>query len=147
MLKQLPLQTRLGLGLVMIALAAACGSDNSVAPSPVVTAVNASATPTTGTSFTFTGTITSTGAGPVSYRWERSDGVIDPEQSLQFGGAGSLSVSASWSPGLCVGTNRSLWVRLTVLSPNVVSSSNVPFTRTCVTILPVIPPVEPPPHS
>jgi hypothetical protein len=139
MFKHLSTFAHIAFGLAVMALAAGCGSDGSSGPSATVTGVSAAVTPTTGTSFTYTGTITATGATAITYRWERSDGTLDAVQSVQLAAAGSLSVTSTWAAGFCIGnSNQAMWVRLNVLTPNVIESPKTNFTRTCVSI-PTIP--------
>ena len=47
--------------------------------------------------FTFSGTVTSPSAGTVTYRWTRSDGATGPTSTLTFTGAGSQTVSTTWT--------------------------------------------------
>ncbi len=134
---------RIGVAALVITAAAACGSSNDVtapSPSPVVTSVVATIAPGqsgTGGPFVFTGTIAATGATPVNYRWELSTGELQDVQVMQFGGAGSLTSNYTFKPPLiCIGANQQLWARLTVLTPNVIESEKVSFTRRCLILQP-----------
>lgn len=133
------------LGLTALTVAAGisgCSSDNGTGPSPVagtVSSVSVSVNPksgiaasmTKGFAYEFTGVITVTGPTTISYRWERSTGELEPVQELVFGGAGSLSVSYTWTMVTCFGADRPRSARLLVISPNVMESSQVSFNHNC----------------
>lgn len=76
--------------------------------------------------FTFTGSISATAAGTVRYTWERSDGAWMAEKTLTFTGAGTQTVTDTWT----LGSNYNGWVRLHVLSPNDMSSNMATFNHT-----------------
>lgn len=90
--------------------------------------------------FNFTAVITANAAGAVSYRWERSDAASAPTQTLNFGAAGSQTVSTQWSLSR---TPFAGWMVLHVLSPNDISSAKVSFTLTCDTSGATATPVKP----
>ncbi|GFP23155.1 hypothetical protein HKBW3S09_00622 [Candidatus Hakubella thermalkaliphila] len=97
-----------------------------------VTSVTASVSPPswTGpcpTDFDFSAVITVNGPGTVTYRWESSDGGIDPTRNITFARVGSQRVTASfrWS------TSGSYWQRVRVLTPNAIVSNRANFTLTC----------------
>ncbi len=128
---------RVGLAVCAVVAGAACGLNNSTGPSAMVTDVTAeiaSGQSGTGGPFDFSGTITATDATTVTYRWELSNGDLQPVQQLQFAGAGSLSTTFSFEPGVCFGNDQYLWARLDVLEPNVIESAKVSFKRNCVVI-------------
>ncbi len=78
--------------------------------------------------FNFTGTITTNGPGTVTYRWERSDGAINPMQSATFSAAGSQTVTGtSWE----MAKTFTCWERLHVLTPNDSLSNQASFTLIC----------------
>lgn len=77
--------------------------------------------------FTMLGSITASAAGKVRYRWERSDGVAYPEETIAFSTAGSKSVSDTWFLGVAIKG----WVRLRVLAPNDTESSPAPLSLSC----------------
>ena len=98
-----------------------------------VTATTASVSPSTyggacpGT-FNFLADITTNGAGSVTYRWERSDGVTGPTQTLTFNAAGTQpAAAASWQ----LDGNGAFWERVHVLTPNDISSNQATFTNSC----------------
>ncbi len=77
--------------------------------------------------FSFTATITTDGAGRVTYRWERSDGVRGPLESLVFSGPGSQVVSAVWQPP----SSMTGWQQVRIFSPNPMISNQATFFLTC----------------
>jgi len=101
----------------------------------VVSSTSAGVTPSTGylcpfytppdnaAMFTFTGSITATGPIAVSYRWERSDGASSSPQTVTFAGAGTKTVTTTWTLfGAYAG-----WERLVILSPNALTSNQANF--------------------
>ncbi len=105
-------------------------------PTPpfTVSDVQASVAPTSFTGacakqFDFTGQITANGVGTVTYRWERSDGVNGPDETVDFDGPGTKAVNTSWS----LSTSGTHWQQLHVLAPNDVTSNQASFTLNCVT--------------
>jgi Tol biopolymer transport system component len=95
-----------------------------------VTGVNASVNPNNSAvcpsdKFTFTGQITSNAAGTVTYRWERSDGAHGPDQTINFGGPGSQTVTTQWQ----LGAGGTFWEKVHVTSPNDISSNQATFTH------------------
>jgi hypothetical protein len=98
-----------------------------------VTSVEASVKPTAArqcpAEFNFTGSITTNGAGSVTYRWERSDGGMGIVQTLSFAGAGTQTLTNSWTlspPGA-----NTYWEVVHVLTPNDMTSSQATFTLMC----------------
>lgn len=79
--------------------------------------------------FNFSATVTVNGPVTVTYKWERSDGAIAPTRSITFVGAGSQTVTETWtlSPSSYNG-----WQRLHVLTPNDTTSNQATFTLTCI---------------
>lgn len=104
-------------------------------PSPgIVTSAILNVSPVTysGTcpaTFNFSGTITMNGPGTVTYRWERSDGVTKPSQTLTFTTAGTQALTDTWT-GITT-TLRSGWQRIHVGSPNELFSNQATFTNNC----------------
>lgn len=81
--------------------------------------------------FTFNGTITTNRAGPVTYRWIRSDGATGPTSRLYFKEAGTQSVPAdTWTLG-GPGTTGTFWEEIRVLSPVPATSNEASFTLDC----------------
>jgi hypothetical protein len=110
---------------------------NTPTPTPVpgiVTSAILNVTPVTYSgacpaTFVFTGTITMNGPGTVTYRWERSDGVNKPMQTLTFTSAGSQIVTDQWTG--VVSAVRSGWQRIHVNTPNELFSNQATFTNNC----------------
>lgn len=108
----------------------ACGKDNPMRPL-IVASVTARVDPAAylgpcpGT-FNFSADIASR-AGTVTYRWERSDGVTGPTETLTFSEAGTRTVTESWQPD-GVG---SFWERVHVLTPKDLYSNQAAFTNGC----------------
>ena len=97
-----------------------------------VTSVTASVTPsyfygTCPKMFNFSAVITVNGPGTVTYKWERSDGAIAPDESITFAAAGSQTVTDSWT----IGISYSGWERVHILTPNDSLSNQANFTLTC----------------
>ena len=82
--------------------------------------------------FTFSGTVTSPSAGTVTYRWTRSDGATGPTSTLTFTGAGSQTVSTTWTLG-AAGTTGTFWEAVQILSPGTATSNQASFTLSCTT--------------
>jgi DNA-directed RNA polymerase specialized sigma24 family protein len=100
-----------------------------------VTAVLSSTSPYTGTcpgTFSFSGSVTTNGPTNVTYRWERSDTINNGPFSLPFGSAATQNVTFAW-PSAPVNnvSNPTSWVRLHVLTPNDMTSSQVFFSNNC----------------
>jgi hypothetical protein len=80
----------------------------------------------------FSATITVNDAGPVTYKWESSDGSNNSSpMSITFGGAGSQTVNTTWTLGTSGKTYSDNWLRLHILSPTDVISNNATFTLRC----------------
>lgn len=75
--------------------------------------------------FQFQGMMSVNSPSTVSYRWERSDGVMSPAQTLIVDKAGTYATSEFWDLG---SANYAGWARLHVLSPSDISSDSVKFT-------------------
>jgi hypothetical protein len=105
-------------------------------PPFAVTNVTASVSPTSNTNcpqenYTFTGNITVMGTGNVIYHWERSDGVVGPDQVLTFLVPGTQPANPDvWTFG-DEGFVGNGWARLVVTSPNASSSPQANFTFNC----------------
>jgi hypothetical protein len=79
------------------------------------------------TTFYFEAEISATDAGTVAYRWEFSNGSVSKTEILTFDNKGAQTVKTSWSRS----TSDSGWVRLHVLQPSKVTSTEATFTLTC----------------
>ena len=80
----------------------------------------------------FSAIITVNDAGNVSYKWESSDGSNDSGSiNLSFDGAGSQTVTRSWTLGSGGKTYTDYWARIHISSPNDVTSNNATFTLRC----------------
>ena len=77
---------------------------------------------------TFTATIYSTGTGSLKYKWERSDGATDTNNSfVTLGGTGVDVVTTTWT----LGRTYSGWEKLVVISPVQASSRAAHFRLVC----------------
>ena len=99
---------------------------------PKVTNVTANAVPPsyTGpgpTTINFVADITVDGPCTVTYKWERSDGVIGLQQTLVFSAAGTKKVSDTWTLGGGPGTGI-VWERVSILTPLPMLSNKAQFT-------------------
>ncbi len=113
-----------------------------------VTSVTASVTPsyfygTCPKMFNFSAVITVNGPGTVTYKWERSDGAIAPDESITFAAAGSQMVTDSWT----LGASYSGWQRVKILTPNVTFSNQANFTLSCHAVTSVTASVTPSSHT
>ncbi|MEW5717719.1 MAG: NBR1-Ig-like domain-containing protein [Chloroflexota bacterium] len=79
----------------------------------------------------FSGVITVNDAGPVTYRWESSDGSNSGDITINFSGAGSQTVSSTWTLGASGTTYTDYWRRLHISSPTDVTSNHATFTLRC----------------
>jgi hypothetical protein len=77
--------------------------------------------------FNFAAIITANGSGTVTYQWERSDGSSFMPQTVYFGSAGSIVVTAYW----IIPTSYTGWERVRILSPNSMQSNEAVFTINC----------------
>ena len=123
-------------------ITAKCGeSSNSkqlvvtVGPSFAVTGVTVSVSPTTYSGvcpkvYDFSANITVNKAGDVVYAWEKSDGTVSSNSTLNFSGIGTQTVTNIWSKG-STGTG---WYVLKIISPNALNSNKASFTNTCETV-------------
>ncbi|MBI5301190.1 MAG: hypothetical protein HY868_03565 [Chloroflexi bacterium] len=123
-------------------LTAYCGADSATAQVRVLVpfAILGSSTSANPSDFTgacpktiiFSALITVNDAGPVTYKWESSDGSHDSSnQSITFGSAGSQIVNTTWTLGTAGRTYADYWIRLHILSPTDVTSNNATFTLRC----------------
>ena len=81
---------------------------------------------------TFTGKITANGPATVTYRFTRSDGATDTVlKTLHFAGAGSKTVSTTWTLGGPSRPNIEGWQAVKVLSPNALESGHADFKVSC----------------
>lgn len=107
-------------------------------PTPQVIGVSVSAAPPSYSgacpgNFTFTATIQTNGATTVTYRWERSDGIVKPPASITFTSAGSQNVTDAWNgaPNNTTPTPFVQGEKIHILSPNDVVSGLATFTNSC----------------
>jgi hypothetical protein len=119
--------------LVVLASLAAMGCDDTgtTGPSGFVTEAGTSVNPASGsasTTFTFSALIVTSGAATVTYQWERDTGELGPTQTLNFTGASAQAVSETWTPGGCSTSSRQRWIRVLVVSPNVMAGRRAEFT-------------------
>ena len=77
--------------------------------------------------FEFTGRITVNREGTVRFRWLRSDGSANAEETLAFTEAGTKTVSTYWQLGGIMGTYRDRWMRIEILAPNSLLSNPAVF--------------------
>ncbi|MCE1254871.1 MAG: hypothetical protein LWX83_15150 [Anaerolineae bacterium] len=80
-----------------------------------------------GVKITFNGSITANRAGTVKYHFERSDGATDSVKTLDFSGAGTQSVSTTWT----LSTSLTGWQKIYIDEPNHQSLGQADFTLTC----------------
>lgn len=109
-------------------------------PTPVVfsvTSVAAAVAPSTyagscspGKKFEFSAVLTANAAGTVTYKWTRSDGAGSPNETVSFSGAGTQTVTDSWTLG-GPGFTYSGWEKVVVSSPNSIESNQASFTLAC----------------
>ena len=78
-------------------------------------------------SINYSGRITTNGAGTVSYRWVRSDGVGET-RTLNFSAAGTQTVT---SGTVTYNQSATYWAKLEVLAPNAMTSDQAKFTLNC----------------
>jgi hypothetical protein len=123
----------LALPVAGLALAlGACNNDNGTNSNGAVSTTAVTVTPVSGptaTTFTATGQITTSGKATVTYRWERDDGTMSDVQTLTFDNASTQSVTTTWDPGGCSTSSRTRWIKLDVLTPNVMTSTQTNFTQ------------------
>jgi hypothetical protein len=80
----------------------------------------------------FSATITVNDAGPVTYKWESSDGSSHSANlGISFDGAGSQTVNTTWTLGASGKTYSDYWKHLHILSPTDVISNNATFSLRC----------------
>lgn len=87
------------------------------------------------TTFNFYAVITANGPGTVTYRWEASNGGVEPVQSISFSDAGSQTVSTTWQ----LGAAGSYWKRVHVFTPNEIISNQASCTLSCKLLLQLTP--------
>jgi hypothetical protein len=83
----------------------------------------------------FLGTITTNAGGVVKYTFLRSDGATGPVFSLAFAGAGTKSVSTTWTLGGKATPKYSGWEAIKIVSPNVMESNKASFEVICTSFL------------
>jgi hypothetical protein len=77
--------------------------------------------------FLFSAQVTMTAAGSVKYQWVRSDGTSTTEQTLNFPGPGTQTVSNPWANTLSFNG----WEKLKINSPNSLTSNQVDVSLSC----------------
>lgn len=77
--------------------------------------------------YDFSAVVTANMAGKVTYRWERSDGVVGVTQTLTFVDAGSITVKSDWT----LSSNFTGWKEVHILTPNDLISNQTDFTLKC----------------
>jgi eukaryotic-like serine/threonine-protein kinase len=102
---------------------AALSTTASVSPASQSLASCSAAPPT----FTFSGIITDSKAGTVGYYWQLPNG-SGPAQTASFSGAGTQTVTTSYTPG---GDTASGSGTLVITSPGAASSNAAAFTLSC----------------
>jgi len=117
----------LALPVAGLALATSgCDDNNATNATGAVSQTAVTVSPASGptaTMFNFTGQIATSGKAEVTYRWEHDDGSMTPVASLSFDSAGTQIVTHAWDPGGCSTSSRDRWVKLDVLTPNAMSST------------------------
>jgi hypothetical protein len=78
-------------------------------------------------SFTFSGMVTDSRAGSVRYHWQLPNG-SGPAQTLSFSGAGTKTVTTTYTPGSDTASGSGT---LVITSPGAVSSNAAAFTLSC----------------
>jgi len=79
----------------------------------------------------FEADITTNGPCTVTYRWERSDGVQSPVETLIFNAAETKKVKDDWTIG-CGGPGTGfLWERVNIITPLPMTSNNGEFVLNC----------------
>ena len=81
------------------------------------------------TTIEFVGTIFVSRPGRVEYRWERSDGVMGPRESVDIRSAGK-GVTTTWKLGT-PHRNFSAWEKLHVLAPTGIISNQAAIQIKC----------------
>lgn len=80
---------------------------------------------------TFNGQISATQAGPVQYKFIRSDNAISPVQTLNFTGPGSMPVSTTWTLGGATLPNFNGWQAIQIIAPKQLQSEKAAFSVKC----------------
>ena len=80
-----------------------------------------------GHDFTISANIITDGPGTVTYAWEFSDGNISDENSLDFPGAGTQTVSTTFKAT----KTGDYWTRVRIDNPNHQSFQRISFSLTC----------------
>lgn len=75
----------------------------------------------------FSANITTNSAGDVTYKWERSDGATAPTETKTFVGAGTQTVTSTWT----LSAEGTKWKKVHLLTPNDISSNEALFTIDC----------------
>ena len=81
--------------------------------------------------FDFEGVIEASGPATVRYTWLRSDGGTSPVITLEFEGAGTKTVTKSWTLGASGSSYEGYWQRLKVIAPTQVLSNKAEFDLHC----------------
>ena len=79
----------------------------------------------------FKGTITSEKPGKVQYTFIRSDGVLQPVETLDFSAPGAKEVSAVWTAGGQKSQRYEGWGAIKIVYPEVLESNKTAFRLVC----------------
>jgi hypothetical protein len=109
------------------------------APASHAAVTNVSLAPTVGVyhgdcpaTIGFSGSVTVNGPGIVSYVFTRSDGAVDTvTKTLVFFGAGTKSISSSWTLGGPSLPHTKQWKAVKILAPNALESAHANFEVFC----------------
>jgi hypothetical protein len=84
-----------------------------------------------GREFFVTGKINTDAPGRIQYRFVRSDGVLQPIETMEFDAAGSQAVGFKWTPDAAAPADFKGWISLQVVYPEEVESNRAEFSVTC----------------
>ena len=84
----------------------------------------------------FKGTITSGKPGKVQYRFVRSDGVLQPVETIEFAAPGSKEISAAWTMGEKKSLSYEGWGAIKVVYPEEAELAKAAFSVACDQSLP-----------
>ena len=84
----------------------------------------------------FKGTVTSSKPGKIQYRFIRSDGVLQPVETIEFSAPGSKEVNAAWAVGEKKSLSYDGWGAIKVVYPEEAQSDKATFTVACDQSLP-----------
>lgn len=83
--------------------------------------------------FNYSAAITTNGAGSVTYHWVFSDGTTTSPQTISYSGAGTKTVSGTWSRN----ASGSYWVKLYIDEPNHQLFGTLNLSLTCLPVFAV----------